>query len=411
MELRRRDGRHGLDAEPRRHERGARAVEKASRPVSAVRTAVRRRSAQQRRDDDVDIRLGGRVDDDDSSWCRAALERQELRQHGVGPALADGPQGDALHGVGGDGAGRLLGDVVAQVGARVDITNTGTRPITYTFSQQDYGGLAAVHTAPPARIAYTSELLANPLKLSPRISFPGAGFTVNPGQTRTAQFNFSPLAEGAAAAPEALPVYSGRIVIKGSNGDELCVPYLGLAADLKRDVGVMFERTAGVPLIVSGAANVSIETKANFTFSQDAARPDFPRLSMRSLFGTRELRWDIFEASWRERQWAYPPRQGQAGFVGSVAAWSFIGGDLMFTPDSDAAWEIFRFPLINVPRTMSNILPSEFSWFGELGNGTQIAPGRYRMRVASLRPFGNRAAADNWDVFETPEIEVLPLRK
>ncbi|KAL9949224.1 hypothetical protein D7B24_000443 [Verticillium nonalfalfae] len=294
---------------------------------------------------------------------------------------------------------------------KVDITNTGTRPVTYTFSQQDYGGLAAVHTASPARIADASELLANPLKLSPRVSFPGAGFTVNPGQTRTVQFNFSPLTEGAAAAPEALPVYSGRIVIKGSNGDELCVPYLGLAADLKRDVGVMFERTAGVPLIVSGAANVSIETKANFTFSQDAARPDFPRLSMRSFFGTRELRWDVFEASWRERQWAYPPREGQAGFVGSVAAWSFVGDDFMFEPDFDDVWEIFRFPLVNAPRTMSTILPSEFSWFGELGNGTQIAPGRYRMRVASLRPFGNRAAADNWDVFETPEIEVLPLRK
>ncbi|KAH6702718.1 hypothetical protein VD0002_g2522 [Verticillium dahliae] len=294
---------------------------------------------------------------------------------------------------------------------KVDITNTGTRPITYTFSQQDYGGLAAVRTASPARIADASDLLANPLKLSPRVSFPRAGFTVNPGQTRTAQFNFAPVAEGAAAAPEALPVYSGRIIIKGSNGDELCVPYLGLAADLKRDVGVMFERTAGVPLIVSGPANASIETKASFTFSQDAARPDFPRLSMRSFFGTRELRWDIFESSWRERQWAYPPREGKAGFVGSVAAWSFVGSDLIFEPDSDDLWEIYRFPLVNVPRTMSNKLTSEFSWFGELGNGTRIAPGRYRMRVASLRPFGNRAASDNWDVFETPEIEVLPLSK
>ncbi|KAG7106455.1 hypothetical protein HYQ44_014051 [Verticillium longisporum] len=53
----------------------------------------------------------------------------------------------------------------------------------------------------------------------------------------------------------------------------------------------------------------------------------------------------------------------------------------------------------------------EKSGGGVLGNGTRIAPGRYRMRVASLRPFGNRAASDNWDVFETPEIEVLPLSK
>lgn len=31
------------------------------------------------------------------------------------------------------------------------------------------------------------------------------------------------------------------------------------------------------------------------------------------------------------------------------------------------------------------------------------------MRVAALVPFGNPEASDNWEIYETPVIEVLPL--
>ncbi|GKT44376.1 uncharacterized protein ColSpa_04557 [Colletotrichum spaethianum] len=48
----------------------------------------------------------------------------------------------------------------------------------------------------------------------------------------------------------------------------------------------------------------------------------------------------------------------------------------------------------------------EFWWFGKLGNGTQIELGNYTMRFATLKPFGNPKAADNWDVFQTPQIQV-----
>lgn len=33
------------------------------------------------------------------------------------------------------------------------------------------------------------------------------------------------------------------------------------------------------------------------------------------------------------------------------------------------------------------------------------------MRIAALLPFSDPTNADNWDVYKTPMIEVLPLKK
>lgn len=33
-----------------------------------------------------------------------------------------------------------------------------------------------------------------------------------------------------------MPVYSGKMLIKGSNGEQLSVPYVGVAGDLKRSI-------------------------------------------------------------------------------------------------------------------------------------------------------------------------------
>jgi hypothetical protein len=59
-----------------------------------------------------------------------------------------------------------------------------------------------------------------------------------------------------------------------------------------------------------------------------------------------------------------------------------------------------------------SVATSEFEhwWFGKLANGTQIEPGKYTIRFAVLKPFGNPYNADNWDVYRPdsglPQIEV-----
>ncbi|GKT51113.1 minor extracellular protease vpr [Colletotrichum spaethianum] len=294
----------------------------------------------------------------------------------------------------------------------VDITNTGSQPVTYAFAQQESGGMNTVNLDPnewgTPKIAWFEETMVAPQKMTPRISFPGGSFTVQPGETRTAQFNFK-YPENQDLDPAKLPLYSGKVLIKGSNGETLGVPYLGLAADLHKDVGIMFQYPIGFPRITSTRRNIPIADKSNFTFNLDPAVQDFPNLYARIQYATRELRWDIFEASWVERDWKYPPVVGQAGFVGAATSWAKASGKVFIDPSVDDRNDIVTLPMRDVPRDIVGVYGVELWWLGRLANGTQIAPGKYKMRFAALVPFGNPEASDNWDIFETPAFEVLPL--
>ncbi|KAF6809665.1 serine endopeptidase [Colletotrichum musicola] len=295
----------------------------------------------------------------------------------------------------------------------VEVTNSGSQPVTYSFEQQEFGGMNTVVTDPEIwgtpKIVWFEEVMAAPVKMTPSISFPGGSFTVQPGETKKAQFNFE-YPENQGLDPKQLPLYSGKVLIKGSNGETLGVPYLGLAANLKNDIGVMFEYSIGFPRITSTTADVPIADKANFTFDLDVAAQDFPNLYTRVHYATRELRWDIFEESWTERDWKYPPVVDEAGFVGAATSWSKASGKNQIDPAVDDPDDVITLPMRDVPRDIVGRYGVELWWLGKLANGTQIAPGKYKMRFAALFPFGNPEAADNWDVYETPIFEVLPLK-
>ncbi|KAK1999421.1 serine endopeptidase [Colletotrichum falcatum] len=294
----------------------------------------------------------------------------------------------------------------------VDITNTGPQPVTYTFEQQESGGMNTVNLDPSEwgtpKIAWNNEVMVAPQKMTPQISFPGGSFTIQPGETKTAQFNFK-YPEDQGLDPAKLPLYSGKVLIKGSNGETLGVPYLGLAADLHKDVGIMFQYPTGSPRITSTRQNTPISQKPNFTFDLDPEVQDFAKLYARIQYATGELRWDIFEASWVERDWRYPPVVGQAGFVGAATSWAKASGSVFIDPGVDDPDNIITLPMRDVPRDIAGVYGVELWWLGRLANGTQIAPGKYTMRFAALVPFGNPKSSDNWDVFETPAFEVLPL--
>jgi hypothetical protein len=46
-----------------------------------------------------------------------------------------------------------------------------------------------------------------------------------------------------------LPVFSGKILISGSNGEELSIPYFGGAFSVKKEFDTMFETTPGFETI------------------------------------------------------------------------------------------------------------------------------------------------------------------
>lgn len=60
---------------------------------------------------------------------------------------------------------------------------------------------------------------------------------------------------------ENIPLYSGKIIITSSLGEELAIPYMGLASNLEQDMKGQFQD--GYPYVVSGLDNVDISKKSS----------------------------------------------------------------------------------------------------------------------------------------------------
>ncbi|PVH88760.1 subtilase [Cadophora sp. DSE1049] len=290
----------------------------------------------------------------------------------------------------------------------VAVTNTGAKPVTYTLSGEAAAGVEVLGFYPlltsndDARLKSFTEL--TPKSLAVDISFPRS-FTLQPGESKTVSVNFqSPDSKGWNAAT--LPIYSGKVIISGSNGEQLSVPYLGLAADLKKEMTPIYRTT--YPFSRSNVAFIDIKQKASYTFDLSNTAQDFPKIYSKLKWGTKQVRWDIFDKTWTERDWVYPPVVGQNGYIGPATCWVGAGQvsyfDLRYY-DPDETW---TYPDTDVYRNAQTTASyHEYWWFGKLGNGSQIEVGNYTMRFATLKPFGDPERADNWSVFKTPEIAVL----
>ncbi|KAI1451585.1 subtilisin-like protein [Annulohypoxylon moriforme] len=302
-----------------------------------------------------------------------------------------------------------LNDTAHFVGKHsVDITNHGTTPVTYSFSLQDAGGYDAWNPVVPGHPQSFIPALklydeVNPVKMTPGVVLPDGEFVVGPAETKTAEFTFT--------APEglnisSLPVYSGKILISGGNGEELGVPYFGVACDLNQTITNIWDYGANFPFLTSGVSDNKIQQKSNFTFDLSRDAQDFPKLNTEFAWGTEELRWDIFDSEYTEAKWKYPPVVGENGYIGSATSWNGTSKSQWFTPGQDSEDDIFPFPLYTQPRDKWGI----YYWLGRFANGSNIQPGDYRFRIATLRPFGDPQVSYDWDIWETPKIAVLPLK-
>ncbi|GKT40239.1 uncharacterized protein ColSpa_00420 [Colletotrichum spaethianum] len=280
----------------------------------------------------------------------------------------------------------------------ITVKNGGPEEVTYHLSAQDAYGVETLFSnsaSQDKQVKTLSDLI--PRKLAAEISLPG-DFTLKPGEGKTVSVSFkNPDTLGWNAA--VLPLYSGRIIVSGDNDEELSVPYAGAAADLRKELTPLFRN--GFPYIESG--DPAIRGKTSFTFNLTLGVQDFPKIFHNIIWGTRELRWDIFDQGWTERQWVYPPIVGEKSYIGSGPYWVGSGQAPFFDPSRWDPDDTLSFPKINQARSNFNF---ENWWFGKLANGSQIAVGNYTLRYAALKPFGNPSYSDNWVAFTTP-IEVL----
>jgi len=96
----------------------------------------------------------------------------------------------------------------------------------------------------------------------------------------------------------AIPVYSGKILIIGSNLEKLSVPYYGVLADVKKEIGKLglfwkdqdFPRIDTCPLCTD---LVTPATKPYWTFDTSNKSKDWPMLWVDFIWGSQELRWDV----------------------------------------------------------------------------------------------------------------------
>ncbi|KAK1987060.1 subtilisin-like serine protease [Colletotrichum cereale] len=277
---------------------------------------------------------------------------------------------------------------------KIEITNNGEETLTYNFTLEPAGGFVAQGRT-SGRLGDILDV--KPMNLVPTVIFPPGIFQVNPSDTKQAEFNFMPPEAGDETK---LPVYSGKILITGSNGEKVAVPYMGVACDLKVQMkSNMFPPNH--PLQRSGPGGQGIDSYYTYAFNTSRAAQDFPKIYAQFKWGTKELRWD-------ETNWIYPPVVGRNGYIGAATSSTYAASSVNFDPSTMDKEKSYPFPIRGIERTTTwSELTDRFWWLGKLANGTYIAPGNYTMRFAALVPFSNPEHSDSWDTWETPRITIL----
>nr|XP_036576684.1 subtilisin-like protease [Colletotrichum truncatum]KAF6783459.1 subtilisin-like protease [Colletotrichum truncatum] len=282
------------------------------------------------------------------------------------------------------------------------IINRDNVTITYNLTVQQDSAIIAFTAQNDGILTPTNSLNMVPMDLSTEVTFPAA-LTLQPGQKMNVPITFTnPLEMGWPNMDTSRPIYGGKVIIRSSSGERLAVPFNGLGFDFKEGTKpwVVKDPMNWPPQIFRQRGELPFQNDSTFSFNLSVAAQDFPIFRFSLLVKTRELRWDIFEANYTEALWSYPPQVDINGYVGSATAYR-NADDLWygqpFDPATSNAQDVLPFPMYDTTKSLSI---QDFPWFGQLANGAQIGNGKYRMRIASLAPFGNPKKADDWWVYK-----------
>ncbi|KAF2730617.1 minor extracellular protease vpr [Polyplosphaeria fusca] len=288
----------------------------------------------------------------------------------------------------------------------ITITNNGAAAVSYTFALEPAAGFEIFDPFIATFDTWGIKLFANlvPQEMTPDVQLPDA-FSLGPGESKKVTLTFNnPKDKGWNAT--LIPVYSGKILLTGDSGDQLSLPYIGVASSLYHDKKVHKKNSPSSfsTVIGSTAGWTPIDEKSSYTFNPAKNGTDAVMLFTAFDWGVRELRWDIFSSNWSESDWAYPPSKAK-GFVGPVAR---LLSEEAVLSNTDLANQTVVMPSTLLGRDgMNPPTQSRYWWMGQLGNGSQIAPGYYTMRVAASRPLADLGRTDGWEVWRH-EIRVLP---
>lgn len=263
----------------------------------------------------------------------------------------------------------------------INIKNSGSVEVDYFISHEP---AATVNSFEPG---YITPQIFPPtfINNTATVSFTHYNLNVRPGTTNSFRVTITP----PAVDTRLFPVYSGKIVITGTNGEVLSVPYMGIAGKLY-DVQ-NWDIDNGWPLILHDYDGTEINGPANFTLTG----VDYPAVVTINNFGSAESRWDIVREDWEPRDWRYPPVPGQNKFVGSI-----------ITKDEGLETPIHYTPR-NAP--LDYFWYNYYSWAGDLTDGTKIKPGKYKFLLQALKITGQKTRNQDWQRKLSGVITILPV--
>jgi hypothetical protein len=177
---------------------------------------------------------------------------------------------------------------------------------------------------------------------------------------------------------ERVPVYSGYIVIVGSNSDRLQIPYAGVAYQMKR---------------------------INLTDSSPYYAPSLHRYY--DFYG--EL-WNDGELSENETinlneltvgyrfRLLMPSPLVRVDLLGKGTQFDVLGVKILGS--------IADYPAYALPRNTADEVTEPF-WNGPLSTGVRVPPGSYRMLLRVLKIFGNRNNVRDYETLLSPTFNII----
>lgn len=197
--------------------------------------------------------------------------------------------------------------------------------------------------------------------------------TLNGGQSKS--INVSPTPPQGLDAKR-LALWSGYIVINGTDGTSLSLPYQGLTGSLHKSVVLAPEDT----WISKSTDKAAEPVPPNSTFlipgpGNAGGADTLPQLTVALALGSRKIRADIVPLT------TCPPNMTT----------TFQGITTIGQP--------YNFPALWGSRGNNN-----FPWDGRLDSGNYAPPGKYKFVVRALRIFGDEKKKEDWDVSTSPAL-------
>lgn len=268
-------------------------------------------------------------------------------------------------------------------GQTFTISNTANRTVSYTLRNV---GAAAGYTLAEGSISpavFPNELHNDAASLTFNVENP---LRLLAGERKIISVNCTP---PATLDGRRLPVYSGYIVINGSDSSSLSLPYMGVVGSLK-SATVMSTNGTYMTSSLSGPNTTSIAAGRTFLLpppgrSNDTRFrsniTDYPRIQLNMAMGSPLVRIDVV------------PVSVPSGANMSISLGMQTMGDLYMTP--------LEYQQRNPPDA-----PVTTDWDGRLATGNYAPEGTYTMAVRALKIFGDRNNPNDYELIQMVEFGI-----